>query len=325
MKVLIIGSHGFIGGYVCELFLRLGWEVMGIDYINMYKPAHYDLFLRHYEIRQKTQLAGLDAFYRIDCIHSSKVAAIINKHKPDIVINMAGLSVADVCKENTEEAVLSIYQANANILEALKGSQDVKRYVFISSSMVYGDFHRERPGEDEPKKPKDPYGAIKLGAELLIQSFQEQFALPYTIVRPSAVYGPLDSNMRVTGIFMLNAHLGQPLRVKDASEKLDFTYVEDAAEGIYLAATHPKAANEIFNITCGQGRTILELAKLIQKYYPKVEVITGSAVEYMEGLTRPIRGALNIEKAKRILGYKPRYTLELGMEKYVKRWREIYG
>ncbi len=325
MRVLVVGSHGFIGGYVCNRFVNEGWEVIGVDSINMYKPDQYELFLKHFDLRQKTQLSQLSAFYRLDGTHRTEVGRILRKHKPEIVINLAGTSVADVCKKNTEEAVQSIYQLNANLLEAIKDYDHLGRYVFISSSMVYGDFQTDRPNEDAPKQPKDPYGAIKLGGELLVQSFQRQFGLPCAIVRPSAVYGPLDSNMRVTGIFLLNAHRGKSLKVNDLDEKLDFTYVDDTAEGIYLAATSPQAANQVFNITRGEGRTILELAKEIQKYYPKVEIVQGAVAEHMEGLIRPVRGALCIDKARHLLGYTPQYPLEEGIKKYVSVWKSIYG
>ncbi len=325
MKVVVIGSQGFIGGYVCGRFIKEGWSVIGIDNINMYKPDNYDLFLRHYELRQKTQLCKLNAFYRCDASRGTEVARIIRKHSPEIVINVAGTSIADVCKKNTEEAVQSIYNLSANILEAIKDYGKLDRYVFISSSMVYGDFLCDSPDEESLKNPKDPYGAIKLGAELLIQSFDRQFGLPYTIIRPSAVYGPLDSNMRVTGIFLMNAHIGKPLRVENVDEKLDFTYIDDTTEGIFLAATHKNGANEVFNITRGEGRTILELAEEIRTHYPNITIVKNTAGEHMEGLIRPVRGALGINKARRLLGYSPKYSLKEGVALYAREWKKIYG
>jgi len=325
MKVLIAGSHGFIGGYLSHFFADKGWEVIGVDKVTLYKPAQYELFLKHYEIREKTQLKGLKAFYRLDCCYGAQLARIIQKHKPDIIINLASVSAADVCKKNTEEAVESIYQLNANMLETIKDYKNLQRYVFISSSMVYGDFQSEKPDEEVPKFPKDPYGATKLGAEFLIQAFQHQFNISFSIVRPSAVYGPLDSNMRVTGIFMRNAHLGKPLKINDVNERLDFTYVDDVVQGIFLAATHPKAENQVFNITRGEGRTILEFAQEIIKHYPNVKIEIGDQSEHMEGLVRPMRGALGIDKAKKLLGYRPKYSIAKGVEKYVREWKKIYG
>ncbi len=108
MHALVIGSHGFIGGYLCAYLNTMGWRVTGIDKISMYKPKAYELFLRHYDIRQKTQLKHLQDFYQLDCCHAAEVSRIIQKVQPDVIINLASVSVADVCKKNTEEAVRSI-------------------------------------------------------------------------------------------------------------------------------------------------------------------------------------------------------------------------
>jgi nucleoside-diphosphate-sugar epimerase len=323
-RAIVVGSHGFIGGYVCHRLISEGWEVVGVDNVNMYKPKNYQLFTRHFELRQQRLLKGLKEFYRMDASHGIEFSRVVQQHQPDLVINLGGTSVADVCKKNIDEAVSSIYLLNANILQSLKEHKALDRYVYVSSSMVYGDFTCERPDEDVPKQPKDPYGAVKLGGELLVQSFNRQFGLPYVIIRPSAVYGPLDSNMRVTGIFMLNAALGKPLKINDVKERLDFTFVEDTAEGIFLAATKKEAKNEVFNITRGEGRTIAELAEVIKTHFPQADIFMNSEAEHMEGLIRPQRGSLNIEKARRLLGYNPKYSLREGIQRYAEEWKRIF-
>jgi UDP-glucose 4-epimerase len=302
-----------------------GWEVHGVDNVNMYKPKNYELFIRHYDIRQRTQLKGLKEFYRMDASQGVEFARVVNQVQPQVVINLGATSVADVCKKNIDEAVHSIYMLNANILQSIKELKSLARYVYVSSSMVYGDFPCDSPDEEAAKNPMDPYGAIKLGGELLVQSFHRQFGLPYAIVRPSAVYGPLDSNMRVTGIFLLNAHLRKALKINDPREQLDFTFVRDTAEGIFLAATHAGGHNQVFNITRGQGRTIAEFAQMIQRYLPGTEIQTNAEAEHMEGLVRPVRGTLSIKKARELLGYNPQFTIEEGVQTYVDEWRKIYG
>jgi nucleoside-diphosphate-sugar epimerase len=131
--------------------------------------------------------------------------------------------------------------------------------------------------------------------------------------------------MRVSGIFMLNAHFGRPLSVNDRTEQLDFTYVEDTADGIVRASTCREALNETFNITRGEGRTIDDLAVEVQKQFPAVEIHYGAAPEHMQGLVRPNRGALNIDKARRLVGFNPRISLPEGIERYAKEWRDMYG
>lgn len=322
---LVVGSHGFIGSYISRLLIQLGWKVIGIDALFMYKPEQWDLYQRNFYYRQTELLTGLTKFYRIDASQAVEVLEILQMHKPEIVINVGGSSVADQCKSNIGEAVNSIYLLNANLLQCMKNLESLKRYTYISSSMVYGDFEDNEPTEESPKNPKDPYGAIKLGGEYLVESFNRQFQLPYTIIRPSAVYGPFDSNLRVTGIFMANAFQGIPLRVNDPQELLDFTFVEDVAQGIVHATTSDNGLNQTFNMTRGSARTIHEFAQEIKRHLPDTSVVVGQSDEHMPGLIRPKRGTLSMRKSVELLEYQPSRDIEYGVGKYVESWRRIYG
>ena len=145
--------------------------------------------------------------------------------------------------------------------------------------------------------------------------FSKQYGIKYTIIRPSAVYGPTDVNRRVTQIFIENALKGKPLVLHNGgTSKLDFSYVEDVAEGFVLALKSSKAENETFNITMGEGRSLKELANIIKSNIPLAKI------EYKEAPKeekRPERGALDIAKARKLLGYTPKYSLEEGMKKYI--------
>lgn len=321
---VVVGSHGFIGAYVCRNLINLGWKVIGIDSLSMYKPENWQMHQKHFHTRQTELLPQLAEFYRVDASQAVEVIEILEQHKPQIVINVGGSSVADQCKKNIGEAVNSIYLLNANLLQCLKNLDSLNRYTYISSSMVYGDFDTKEPSEDSPKKPKDPYGAIKLGGEYLVESFNRQFDLPYTILRPSAVYGPLDSNLRVTGIFISNAFKGKPLQVNNPEECLDFTFVEDAAEGIVKASLHDNGKNQTFNMTRGAARTIHEFALEINKHVPNSEIVVGQKDEHMPGLVRPKRGTLSMNKSISLLGFQPKIDIEEGVERYVESWRRIH-
>ena len=202
-----------------------------------------------------------------------------------------------------------------NVLESIREVDSVKRFVYASSSMVYGDFERMPADEKHPTNPLDVYGGTKLSSEILTRVYSKQYGIKYTIIRPSAVYGPTDVNRRVTQIFVENALMGKPLALHNGGEsKLDFTYVEDTANGFVLALRSKKAENEAFNITRGEGRSLKELAEIIQRLVP------GTRIERKEASKdekRPERGTLDISKARKLLGYKPQYSLEEGMKMYV--------
>jgi UDP-glucose 4-epimerase len=186
-----------------------------------------------------------------------------------------------------------------------------ERLVYVSSSMVYGDFVRVPVQEEDAKDPREVYGSMKLSGELLVRAFGRLFNIEYAIVRPSAVYGPTDNNRRVLGIFLENALLRKTLIVRGADNALDFTFVDDTAHGMLCAALHPKAAGKAFNITRGHGRTILEGANIIAKLVP------GTRIEVQEHDKRmPVRGTLDVTRATTEIGYVPKMNIEDGLARY---------
>jgi nucleoside-diphosphate-sugar epimerase len=125
------------------------------------------------------------------------------------------------------------------------------------------------------------------------------------------VYGPLDVEDRVIAKFMLTAMRGSTLRVNGANETLDFTYVEDAADGIVAAALSANTTNKTYNITKSHSRTLLDAANLA------VKIAGNGTIEIKDkDADFPSRGALNIDAARRDFGYDPKVDVEEGFQKY---------
>jgi len=201
-----------------------------------------------------------------------------------------------------------------NLLEIMRDIKKKSRLVYVSSSMVYGDFKTPEVDEDEhPKNPKDIYGAFKLAGEIIVSAYSKNYGIEYVTCRPSAVYGPTDTNQRVIQKFIQAALHGQPLILDgDGSMKLDFTQVDDTALAIYLAATTPTASGKVFNVTRGEGRSLKELTDIIKKHLPETTIQHREAPKYM-----PLRGTLSIARARRELGFEPRVPLEEGVRRYI--------
>ena len=199
------------------------------------------------------------------------------------------------------------------MLEAIRATPSVRRVVFVSSSFVYGHFQYEPADEKHPTDPIDVYGGAKLAGEALTKGFGRRFGLEFVVVRLSAVYGPTDANRRVTQIFVERALRGDPLVLHTGGHsRVDFTYCEDAAAGVAAAALAPAAANEVFNISRGEGRSIRELSAILAGEIPGTVTQERGADE-----SRPERGGLRVDKARQLLGYRPRWSLEEGIAEYV--------
>jgi nucleoside-diphosphate-sugar epimerase len=183
--------------------------------------------------------------------------------------------------------------------------------------MIYGDFLSENVVEDALKDPKGIYGAAKLSSELLIKAYHNLMDLPYTILRPSALYGPRCINNRVTQIFIEKAFQGEPVTIQgDGSQKLDFTFIDDFVSGLVITQTAPNAINGIYNLTTGHAEPIGKLVTILKKYFKDLEVIYESWDKIV-----PVRGTLSIDKLKE-LGFKPQYRIENGYPKYIEWYLE---
>jgi nucleoside-diphosphate-sugar epimerase len=185
--------------------------------------------------------------------------------------------------------------------------------------MVYGNFDGFAVTEDRECKPIGIYGALKYGAEKLVIGYNQVFNLPYTIIRPSALYGERCVSRRVGQAFIENALNGIDLTVNgDGSEALDFTYIDDLVQGVILCITEAAARNEVFNLTFGAGRQIQELAQIVLESFPGLKLSHKPRDSLM-----PERGTLSIDKAKRLLGYSPQYPLDTGFGKYIEWYKSF--
>jgi UDP-glucose 4-epimerase len=176
--------------------------------------------------------------------------------------------------------------------------------------MVYGDF-TDDVTEDVQCRPQGQYGIMKLAGEWLVRDYTRSSGMAHTIIRPSAVYGPLDVEDRVIAKFMLTAVRSGTLKVNGAGETLDFTYVDDTATGIVAAALSNNANNRTYNITKSHSRSLLDAANLA------VKIAGRGTIEVQDRDTNfPSRGALNIDAARKDFGYFPQVDIEEGFQTY---------
>ncbi len=319
-KYFITGGAGFIGSAIARQLVDDGEEVVVYDsFVQYISPLE-----SNYQKYLKKRFEGISKRVKVvrgDTRNKVELKRVIMAHRPDIIIHLAALPIADLSNTHTEEALTSIIHGTVSLLDIIRDVDFIKRFVYTSSSMIYGDFEKVPANEDHPKRPKDIYGGTKLCGEILTQSYSRRFGIEYAIVRPSAVYGPTDVNRRVSQIFLEEALKGEPLTLHDGYEtKLDFTYIKDVVQGFILVATSLQAKNEVFNITRGEGRSLMEYVEELRKYFPDLRI---KNIDKPVDMFRPKRGALDISKARSLLGYSPEYSLKDGVQKYVQFMRQM--
>jgi UDP-glucose 4-epimerase len=308
MNILVTGGLGLIGHNVVKKLQDLGHQVSIIDNQTNYGIIPVSEINYLMEERKKKIKLG-DFIYRRDISIDRDVKNIFHIEEPEIVIHMASFPRQKVVNANPAVGSRVMSEGLLNLLEA-SAAYDVRKFVYISSSMVYGDF-KDDVKEDYDCKPQGQYGILKLAGEWLVKDYTRRTNLTHTIIRPSAVYGPLDVEDRVISKFILRAMRGDPLRVNGAGETLDFTFVDDAADGIVSAALSDNTDNKTYNITKSHSHSLLDAAKLAVKVVGKGEIEVGE-----RDLDFPSRGALNIDAARRDFGFDPKVDVEEGFQIY---------
>lgn len=308
MKILVTGAAGFIGHNVVRFLEQDGHEIFGIDNRTNYGFIPEDEL--EYLFKERTR--RMRTFPLVgDIRNGSDIKQRVGVFNIKTIVHLASFPRQKVVEQNPALASEVMATGLINLLEAAR-THNIKRFVYISSSMVYGDFEND-VDEDAPCNPIGQYGIMKYMGEQLVKDYARRYGFEYVIIRPSAVYGEYDVEDRVVSKFMLGAMRGETLKVKGAGEVLDFTYVEDAAMGIAQSTTSKLAANKIYNITRSDTKltTLLEAAELA------IAIAGKGNLEVLDrDLSFPKRGRLNINRAVQELGYNPQVNVEEGFRRY---------
>jgi nucleoside-diphosphate-sugar epimerase len=327
-KIAIIGGAGFIGHNLALSCARDGAEVHVIDSLQvnnllafsakMPDLVNRDLYLRIiHERLDLMHAAGVPVHFQ-DARDYHALGQILNYQiKPHVIVHLAAVSHAGRANKDPYSTFDHSLRTLENALDCARGN--VEQFIFLSSSMVYGNFQTEAVTEDHPLNPIGIYGALKVGGEKMVIAYNQVFDLPYTIIRPSALYGPRCVSRRVGQVFIENALNGSVLRADgDGTDRLDFTYIDDLVEGVKLVIEKPAARNQIFNLTYGSSRSISDMLAIVKCYFPAVKIEFRERDQLM-----PERGTLSTDKAAAMLGYQPSNPLEVGFPKYIHWYKSL--
>jgi nucleoside-diphosphate-sugar epimerase len=325
-RIALIGGAGFIGHNLALSLVKDGHEVHVLDNLGVNnflylsssdKNVHNrDLYLKIIGERLDLLRNHNISFYAQDAREYHELSLLLGKIQPQVLVLLAAVSHADRSNKDPFNTFDHSFRTLENALDASKKSS-IEHFIYFSSSMVYGNFPDGHVSEDTQCNPLGIYGALKFGGEKLVIAYNQVFNLPYTILRPSALYGERCVSRRVAQIFVENAIQGKDITIKgDGSDRLDFTYIDDLVSGITGIIESERSKNQIFNLTYGQSRSLSEMAQIVADHFP------GIKINYLpKDNLMPERGTLSIEKAKNLVGYNPQFPLEKGLAKYIGWYR----
>jgi nucleoside-diphosphate-sugar epimerase len=327
-RIVLVGGAGFIGHNLALELKRRGADVSVIDglQVNNLLSLHCDSTISEERglylniVNERIELlrgANIPLFVE-DARDYLRLNLVLGRLKPQVIVLLAAVSHASRSNKDPFHTFDHSFRTLENALDSSR--DNIEHFLYFSSSMVYGDFEEDEVTEDTICNPLGIYGALKYGGEKLVIAYNQVFNLPYTIVRPSALYGERCISRRVGQIFIENAMRGQDIVIKgDGSDALDFTYIGDLVNGVCCCIEHPEAKNQIFNLTFGKGRSLKEMAGIIREEFPDINT------QYVEReALMPERGTLDVGKARQLIGYEPQFPLEVGYRRYIEWYRGLF-
>jgi len=295
-RVLVTGGAGFVGGAVVRRLVEAGAKVTVLD----------DLFTGRAETIP-TQAEFVEGSVTDQALVRELVA------RSSLVFHMAARNIIASTANPRDDFETNI-GGTLNVLLAARESRP-DRVVYTSSTSVYGNPRSIPINEDDNLVPITPYAVSKLSGEHYCLAFYESYGLPVATVRYSNVYGPGqrpdNPYCGVVSKFLTNCHQGVPLTIHgDGEQTRDFTYIDDAVDATLLAATHPRAEGDVFNVGTGIETSVTRLAQLIGGAMDRDVDIQHIDRRDIDNIRRRV---VNIEKMRRMLRWAPQVTLEKGL------------
>lgn len=305
--ILVTGSAGFIGWATCDLLLKGGFTVIGIDNISDY----YDTKIKELRLQKLKEHKNF-VFYKEDIENLSFLREIFNSHRIEGIINLAARAGVRASVENPWGYLDTNVRGTINLLECVKEYQ-VKVFVLASTSSVYGD--REKMPfriSDTTDKPLAPYPASKKSAEVFCYSYHYLYGINTIIPRYFTVYGPFGRPDMSIFRFIKKIDSGQPITVYgDGNQKRDFTYVEDIAEATVSCLN--LEGYKVLNLGNDRPVQLNYVINLIEELLNKKAVI-----EFQKRHPADIYATwADISEAKQYIGWYPKISIEEGIKRTV--------
>ena len=325
-RIALVGGAGFIGHNLALRLNELGARVDVLDGLEVNNLLSYTALPRDTENRE-LYLKMINQ--RLDLINEAEIplhvldardydalSRTLGEIEPEVIIHLAAVAHAGKSNKDPQSTFGHSLRTLENALDYSRVG--VRHFIYFSSSMVYGNFLEPEVSEDHPLDPIGIYGALKLAGEKFVIAYQQVFDVPYTIIRPSALYGPRCVSRRVGQVFIEKALVGAKLQIDgEGDERLDFSYVDDVVNGVCLAIAQPESRNQAFNITAGQSRSLQELVTIVQQHF------RGGGRAGRAGQAPPLPRHPQDRQGQGAAGYNPQVGLEDGLDRYVSWYRDL--
>lgn len=342
--ILVTGAAGFIGAFLSKQLLSDGERVIGVDNMNDY----YDVRIKEARVNMLDKYSEF-TFYKMNIADKPTVNEIFQRHKPDIVVNLAAQAGVRYSITNPDVYIESNLIGFYNILEACRHSYDngakgVEHLVYASSSSVYGA-NKKVPysTDDKVDNPVSLYAATKKSNELLAHAYSKLYNIPSTGLRFFTVYGPMGRPDMAYFGFTNKLLKGETIQIFNYGNcKRDFTYVDDIVEGVKRVMSHaPKKATgedglplppyAVYNIGNSNPENLLDFVQILSEELVRAGVLPADYdFEAHKQLVPMQPGDVPVTYAdtsalEADIGFKPNTPLREGLRKFAEWYKEFYN
>ena len=309
-KIIVTGGLGFIGSNLIELLIKKNFYVINVDKVS-YSSNYYNV--KDFQKNENYK------FIKCDILNKNKILKILKKEKPDALFNLAAESHVDRSIESPYPFIKNNIVGVFNLLESVKGyykSNKKFRFIHISTDEVYGDIVKGRTKESHPYKPSSPYAASKASSDHLVYSYYHTYKMPVIITNCSNNYGPKQHPEKLIPKLIYNIFNNKPLPIYGkGTNSREWIYVKDHCEALIKVFLRGKIG-EFYNIGSNKNLNNLEVTKELLKNSRK-SIKLGNKVKINFVKDRPghdIRYALNSNKIKKKLGWRPKTNFSKGIK-----------
>lgn len=303
-RVFVTGAAGFIGSHLTESLVRAGAQVKALVRYNSTNRWGWLDTLPSEVLEQIEVLPG-------DVRDADFVRKLVTR--TEVGFHLAALISIPYSYDAPRSYIETNVTGTLNVLQATR-DLGIERVVSTSTSEVYGTAQYVPIDEKHPLQGQSPYSATKIGADQIAESFYRSFGLPVVILRPFNTYGPRQSMRAIIPNLLMQGLAGQEVRVGNLDPTRDFNFVLDTVQGFLKAGATPQAEGEVINVGTGHEISIRDLVGKVEQLLGRPLNLVSTEERFRPEKSEVFRLCAGVDKARQILNYAPRYTLDEGLQ-----------
>ena len=310
--MLVTGAAGFIGGHLVEDLILRGAQVRAFVRYGSVEPSLRLQFLPE-AIRNAIDIRAGD-ITDLETVRSAARGA-------SMVFHLAALIAIPYSYIAPRSYIHTNVEGTLNVMLAAR-DEGVQRIVHVSTSETYGTAQYVPMDESHPLSPQSPYAATKAGGDLLVRSFCDTFGLPAVIARPFNAFGPRQSRRALIPSIISQALSSDEIMLGATNTTRDFNYVSDTVNGLVALAEQNDVSGEVVNLGSGVETSVMHVVELIGRLLDRPLTVTQSAERMRPEHSEVQRLVCDSSKARRLMQWTPKTTLEDGLRRSIEWYRE---